>query len=55
MLQSVEKFNVSSNIRENYMRNVDICTHIIPSSTPFEIWKTGLDTQIMLLSQFVEF
>jgi hypothetical protein len=39
----------------NYVRDVDICTQIIPSSKAFEILKTSIGTQIMLASQFVEF
>jgi hypothetical protein len=55
MLQSVENFNVQANIIRNYVRDVDICTHIIPSSISFEISKTSLGTQIMVPSQFVDF
>jgi hypothetical protein len=55
MLQSVENFNVQTNILGNYERDVDICTqYIIPSLIPLEISKTSLRTQIMLPSQFLD-
>jgi hypothetical protein len=39
------------------MREMKIFVHkyIIPSSKPLEILKTSLGTQIMILSQFVDF
>jgi hypothetical protein len=56
MLQSVNNFNVQANILGNYVRDEDIVhKYIIPSSTPLEISKTSLGTQIMLPSQFVDF
>jgi hypothetical protein len=52
----VENFNVEANIIGNYVRDEDIGhKYIIPSSTPLEISKTSLGTQIMLPSQFVDF
>jgi hypothetical protein len=56
MLQSVENFNVQSNILGNYVRYVDICTQVYFSFIE-TIWnfEDKLGTQIMLASQFVDF
>jgi hypothetical protein len=39
MLQSVENINVRANILGNYVRDVDICTQIIPSSYHLKFWR----------------